>query len=152
MSRVRPALRRAWRRLRGGELTPKRAGLSVGVGLAIGLVPVYGAHWAIVLAVCVPLELDAPVAYLAANVSNPFLAPFLFLAEVQIGSVLTTGALLPLTMAALQERGPGAFLTQTIVGIAVLAPVAALLFGALTYGIVALFRNRAKKRRAASGA
>lgn len=147
--RVRPALRLAWRRLRGGELTPKRAALSVGIGLAIGLVPVYGAHWAIVLAVCVPLKLDAPVSYLAANISNPLFAPFLFLAEVQIGSILTTGALLPLTMQALQDRGPSAFVTQTIVGIAVLAPLAALGFGALTYGVVALI---AKRRRAARGA
>src|SRR5258706_14982160 len=121
--RVRPALREAWRRLRGGELTPKRAALSVGVGLAIGLVPVYGAHWAIVLAACVPLKLDAPVAYLAANISNPLFAPFLLLAEVQVGSVLTTGALLPLTMDALEARGPTGFITQTIVGITVLAPL-----------------------------
>ncbi len=146
--RIRPALRQAWRRLRGGELTPKRAALSVGIGLAIGLVPIYGAHWAIVLAVCLPFELDAPVAYLAANISNPLFAPFLFLAEVQIGSVVTTGARLPLTMQALQDRGPGAFVTQTIVGIAVLAPLSALVFGALTYAVV-LF---VKRKREASGA
>jgi len=29
--------RQAWRRLRGGELTPRRAALSVAVGLLIGM-------------------------------------------------------------------------------------------------------------------
>jgi uncharacterized protein (DUF2062 family) len=150
---VRPALRQAWQRLRGGELTPRRAALSVGVGLAIGLVPVYGAHWAIVLAVCVPLKLDAPVAYLAANISNPFFAPFLLLAEVQLGSQVMTGARLPLTREAVFARGPLAFLWQTIVGVAILAPLAALVVGALTYGIASFAKKRREKeRREARGA
>ena len=151
--RVRPALRQAWARLRGGELTPKRAALSVGVGLAIGLVPVYGAHWAIVLAVCVPLRLDAPVAYLAANISNPLFAPFLLLAEVQIGSKVMTGALLPLTKEAVVERGPLAFLWQTVVGVAILAPLAAVVVGAITYAIASFVKKRREKeRREARGA
>jgi len=139
---VRPKLRQAWQRLRGGELTPKRAALSVGIGLVVGLVPAYGFHWAIVLAMCVPLRLDAPVAYLAANISNPLFAPFLFLAEVQIGSLVMTGATLPLTKEALQARGPGAFIGETILGIAILAPAAALVFGWLTYVLVAWRQKR----------
>lgn len=146
--RVRPALREAWRRLRGGALTPKRAALSVAIGLVIGLVPVYGAHWAIVLAVCVPWKLDAPVAYLAANISNPFFAPFLLLAEVQLGSRLMTGAFLSLTKEAIYERGPLAFLSQTIVGVLVLAPVAAIVVGAITWAAASFL----EKRREARGA
>lgn len=146
--RVRPALRQAWARLRGGELTPKRAALSVAIGIAIGLVPVYGAHWAIVLAVCVPLKLDAPIAYLAANISNPFFAPFLLLAEVQIGSRLVTGSFLSMTKEAIYERGPLEFLWQTIAGVLVLAPVAAIVIGAITFAIASFFR----KKKEADGA
>lgn len=142
MSKLRPGLRKAWARLRGGELTPKRAALSVGIGIAIGLVPVYGAHWAIVLAVCMPLKLDAPIAYLAANISNPFFAPFLLLAEVQTGSLVMTGASLPFTKEAIYARGPLAFLGQTIVGVLVVAPVAAVVVGMLTFAIASLFRRK----------
>jgi SAM-dependent methyltransferase len=88
---VRSKLREAWARLRGGELTPWRAAASVAVGLAVGVTPLYGFHLPIVLAICVPLRLDAPIAYVAANISLPFLAPFLWLAEIEIGAWLRTG-------------------------------------------------------------
>ncbi|MGH7328291.1 MAG: hypothetical protein ACREJX_08065, partial [Polyangiaceae bacterium] len=52
------AFRAAWRRLRGGELTPARAAFSIGVGLAIGVTPLYGFHLPLVLAICLPLGLD----------------------------------------------------------------------------------------------
>ena len=83
--------RQAWRRLRGGELTPWRAALSVGVGLVIGMTPAFGLHWLIVIAVCVPLRLDTGVAYLAANISMPFIAPFITFAEVETGALLLHG-------------------------------------------------------------
>lgn len=144
--KVRPALRQAWRRLRGGELTPARAGLSVGVGLCIGMLPLYGAHWALVLAVCLPLRLDVPVAYLAANISLPFIAPFLLLGEVQTGSLAMTGAFLPLSADGLRSRGAGAYATQLAVGTALLAPASALVAGALTYVLVRAKRRLLPKR------
>src|SRR5689334_19523833 len=45
MSRVlqlRTALRAGWQRLRGGELSPRRAAASVGVGIFVGCFPLYG--------------------------------------------------------------------------------------------------------------
>ena len=48
--------------------------------------PLYGLHFPLCLAVCLPLQLDVVVAYLAANISNPLVAPFLVTAEVEIGS------------------------------------------------------------------
>lgn len=143
-SRVRPALAQAWKRLRGGELTPARAALSVGVGLCIGMLPLYGVHWALVLGVCLPLRLDVPVAYLAANISVPFIAPFLVLAEVQTGSLAMTGALLPLTADGLRSRGAGDYATQLVLGTALLAPSSALVAGALTYVLVRLKRGWSK--------
>ena len=95
--------RQAWRRLRGGELTPWRAALSVGVGLLIGMTPAFGLHWLIVIAVCVPLRLDTGVAYLAANISMPFIAPFITFAEIETGALLLHGHF----MAIVAERPQG---------------------------------------------
>ena len=143
-SRVRPRLREAWARLRGGELTPKRAASSVAVGLAIGVTPLWGAHWALVLAVCVPLELDAAIAFLASNVSLPFIAPFLTFAEIEIGAWLRTGHALPLDVEAVRANGVGGFLAELAIGSVVLAIALASLGFAVTYGLVARKRRRAE--------
>jgi uncharacterized protein (DUF2062 family) len=99
-------------------------------------------HWLLVAAICIPLRLDAAIAYLAANISNPFVAPFLVLAEVQIGSVILTGHSLALTARDLSDRGIGGLLAQTAVGTAVLSPGLAFVLGALTFGLVSLVRPR----------
>ncbi len=82
--------RELWSLLRGRG-SPARLGVSVGVGLFIGCLPLYGLHVWLCLALCLPLRLDAVAACLASNVSNPFVAPFLILAEVQLGSYLLHG-------------------------------------------------------------
>jgi uncharacterized protein (DUF2062 family) len=133
---ARPKLRAAWARLRGGELTPRRAALSVAAGLAIGVLPLYGVHWLLVVGVCMPLRLDVPVAYLAANVSIPVLAPFLLLAEVQLGALALTGSFLPLGAEAVWHRGPGEWARELVVGTAIFAPLLALVGGGLTFGLV----------------
>jgi uncharacterized protein (DUF2062 family) len=130
----------AWRRLRGGELTPLRAALSVAIGLAIGVTPAYGAHLFLVLAVCVPLGLDAPVSYLAANISIPPLAPFLWFAEIEIGSMLLTGHRLSLETAALRAVGPWGFAKELLLGTLLFAPTVAIFGGAVTYAAVAAVR------------
>lgn len=92
---ARPSLRqplsRLWRVLRGGRTSPKRAALAAGLGVFIGCLPLPGMHWLLCLAVCLPFRLDAVLAYLGANISNPFVAPFLFTAELAIGALLLTG-------------------------------------------------------------
>jgi uncharacterized protein (DUF2062 family)/SAM-dependent methyltransferase len=133
--------REVWTRLRGGELTPLRAALSVAVGLAIGVTPLWGLHFILVLAVCVPLRLDAPVAYLAANISIPLIAPFLTMAELEIGSFLMTGAALPASLASVQARGGALFVREVVAGTAVFAPLMALAGGGVTYAVA-----RAAKR------
>jgi uncharacterized protein (DUF2062 family) len=79
-----------WRLLRGAS-SPARLGLSVGIGLFIGSLPLYGLHVWLCVVVCLPFRLDVVAACLATNVSNPFVAPFLILAEVELGSYLLHG-------------------------------------------------------------
>jgi uncharacterized protein (DUF2062 family) len=127
--------RTGWTRLRGGELTPRRAAASIAAGVFIGCLPTFGLHLPLCLAVCLPLRLDAPVAYLAANISNPFVAPWLVVAEVQAGAWLLTGAFVSFDVQAARDVGAAGVLSFAALGAVVvgaaLAPVAALV-GAAT--------------------
>jgi uncharacterized protein (DUF2062 family) len=137
--------RQAWRRLRGGELTPRRAALSVGVGLVIGMTPAFGFHWLIVIAVCVPLRLDTGVAYLAANISLPFIVPFITLAELETGALVLHGRLLSLAPSQVKTMALGRLAAELAVGTAIAATAGGALGGAITYALVAWrWRRRAK--------
>ena len=83
--------KRAFRDLEGEDLTPARLGAAVAVGLFIGSQPVFGLHLLLVLFVCLKLRLHAVLSYVAANISNPFLAPALLTAEIQVGGRVRTG-------------------------------------------------------------
>ena len=129
-------------RLRGGQLEPRRAGLSVAVGLYIGVQPVFGLHLPLCLLVCVPLRLDALVAYAAANISNPFLATFIVFAEVQLGSLALDGRCLPFTM----EQAKGIHLVhlalQAAVGAQLLGVGLAILGGVVAARVAHFARSR----------
>ena len=102
-------LLRVWRRLRGSPGRPARSALAVAVGLFIGVQPVYGLHLVLVLAICLPLELDAVLSYLVANISNPLVAPFLVFAEVEVGAYLTTGHWAAFDVAQARATGASGF-------------------------------------------
>jgi uncharacterized protein (DUF2062 family) len=142
---LRGQLRAAWKRLRGGELTPVRAALSVAVGLFIGVTPLYGLHLLLVMAVCLPLRLDVPVSYLAANISMPLISPLLGLIEVELGSFVRTGAWRALSIDVIKREGLRPFLGDVVVGVAVFAPSIALVGGSLTYAIARLGRRLRSK-------
>jgi uncharacterized protein (DUF2062 family) len=134
--------RHAWRRLRGGELTPRRAALSVAVGLFIGMTPAFGLHWLLVIAVCVPLRLDTGVAYLAANISLPFIAPFITFAELEAGALVLHGRFLSMAPADVKTLALGTLVAELVVGTLIVAPSGGALGGALTYAFVAWRRRR----------
>jgi uncharacterized protein (DUF2062 family)/trans-aconitate methyltransferase len=119
-----------WQRLRGTPGSAKRAAAAVAIGLFIGCQPVYGLHFVLVLAVCLPLRLDAVLSYLAANISNPFFAPFLIFSEVEAGSWLLTGRFAAFDVEQARATGAAGFARQLFVGgLAVGAVFAALGFG-----------------------
>ena len=90
-SLFREELRRAFLELRGGRLSPGRGAAAVALGLFVGCQPIFGCHLPVIIFLCLWLRLDALVAYVAANVSNPFMAPAILAAEVQIGALVRTG-------------------------------------------------------------
>lgn len=112
----RARLRALLRRLRGGKLSRSRAASSVAVGLFIGCLPVYGLHFLLCAAVCLPLRLDLLIAYVAANISNPIIAPFLLTAEVETGSLLLTGHVAPFDIERARQTGVAGFFAYALVG------------------------------------
>lgn len=119
------------------------------MGLAVGVTPLWGTHVFLVLALCVPLRLDAAVAYVASNISLPFIAPFLTFAELEIGARVLTGAWLPVTSReAMLERGLTPYVRELAVGTLLFAPAVAAVGASITYVVTAL---RAPQRPQASG-
>ncbi|MDB4945412.1 MAG: hypothetical protein JWP97_4946 [Labilithrix sp.] len=141
----RELVRLAWRRLRGGELTPRRAALSVGVGLLIGITPAFGFHWLLVIGVCIPLRLDTGVAYLAANISLPFIAPFLTFGEIETGALLLHGQFVALAPSQVKNLELRTLAAELAVGSAILAPLGGALGAAITYVLVRLRWQRTRR-------
>ena len=83
--------RAVWHRLRANNLTPSVLAMSVAVGLAVGLLPLYGLHGLLVVALCLPFRLDVVLAFAATMISNPFTFPFLTWLEVQLGCKVLGG-------------------------------------------------------------
>ena len=146
---LREELRRALAELRGNRLSPASGAAAVALGLFVGALPVFGLHLPLVLALCLWLRLDALIAYLAANISNPFVAPFLVAAELEVGARVRTGAGLHVGPT-LDFRGAFAVATDLLLGAPIVAVVLAGLgfgatFGALRMGRRSLLRFASRK-------
>jgi uncharacterized protein (DUF2062 family)/SAM-dependent methyltransferase len=131
-SLFREELRRAWRELRGGRLSPARGAAAVALGLFVGCQPIFGCHFPVIVVLCLWLRLDALVAYVAANISNPFMAPAILTAEVEIGALVRTGAR-PRFEHALDRATAFRFAGDLALGSPLLGLGLALVGGALTF-------------------
>ncbi len=136
---VREELRRVWSDVRGGNLSPARIAASVVLGTFIGCLPIFGLHLPVVLLLCLRLRLDGALAYLAANISNPFMAPLLITGQVQLGAYLIEGR-----VPAVSELGTVDALTRFPLYLIVGAPIVGLGLG-LGLGLVAYVLTRLKR-------
>ncbi len=73
------------------HLTPGSIALAVGLGVFLGSLPIYGIHLFVCVVVARWLKLNQALLYAAANISNPFFAPFLISGEVAVGEWLRHG-------------------------------------------------------------
>jgi uncharacterized protein (DUF2062 family)/2-polyprenyl-3-methyl-5-hydroxy-6-metoxy-1,4-benzoquinol methylase len=128
-------LRRALRELRGGRLSPARGAAAVALGLFVGCQPVFGCHLPIIVFLCLWLRLDALVAYVAANISNPFVAPAIITGEVELGAYLRTGAR-PKFEHALDRATAFHFAGDLAVGAPVFGLLLGVLGGAVTFAVL----------------
>jgi len=127
------SVRRFLHRLRTTHSGPERDPIAVGVGVFIGCTPLYGLHLLLSVIAADLFRLNRLKVYLAANISNPLLLPFLVFAEVQTGAWLRRGAFHALTRESLAALSPWSFGLDLVVGSFAVGTVLALVLGGLTH-------------------
>jgi uncharacterized protein (DUF2062 family) len=126
-------IRRLFWALRTEGSGPVREAFAVGVGVLIGCLPVFGFHLLLVWAIGWLLGLNRLKMYLAANISNPFVAPFLLFSELQIGAWMRRGSPHALSLETLTRTDPWSFGADLVVGSIVLGVALGTGLGMATY-------------------
>lgn len=142
-------LRDLWRHLRSEHTSSGRLTAAVALGLFIGTLPLYGLHLPICVAVSLVFGLNKITTYLAANVSNPLMAPFLVFGGVQLGERVLRGRFLALSVEDLERVGPGRFFASWWLGSVLLGLALALVGGVVTWASTTRRRRRERAERAA---
>jgi SAM-dependent methyltransferase/uncharacterized protein (DUF2062 family) len=135
---------RIYDKIRGGKLTQSRAIGSIFLGLFIGLLPLYGLHLPLCLGLSVWFGLDGLLAYAAANVSNPFFAPFIIALQVEVGSFVFTGKSTGFDVKHVKQLGFTAFTFHSLVGAVIVAFLGASL-GAIITAIIGGFVRHTRR-------
>lgn len=126
-------LRRGFHGLRTEGSGPGREAAAIGVGVFIGCLPFYGFHLLLCWAAGTLFRLNRFKVYLAANISNPLVAPWLLLAELQLGAWMRHGSFQSLSVSAIREAGVGTIGLDLLAGSVVLGAVLAGAASAATY-------------------
>lgn len=122
-------------RLRTEANSPGRQAGSIALGLFIGATPLFGLHFAMAIGLGWLLRLNRLKVYLAANISNPLVAPFLVTAELQLGSWLRRGRFY--TPSGLSDVRLLGVTSDLAIGSLAIGGVLALAGGLLTYALLA---------------
>ena len=110
-----------------------RESAAIGLGAFIGCLPIFGLHLAVCIALGWLLRLNRLKMYLAANISNPLVAPFLLFTELQVGSFLRRGVFHPISLEAVRTTDVRTFGADLVIGSLVLGAVLGVLLATLTY-------------------
>lgn len=86
---------------------PARLGWAVGLGLFVGMLPLYGLHTLLCLALGFALRLNKATLVLASNISIPPMAPLLITAGITLGEWLRYGRVRPFTSDETRQLGLG---------------------------------------------
>lgn len=129
-------------RIMSERTTPVRTGFAVGLGVAIGTSPFFGFHLAICLAAATILGLNRAITYIAANISVPWIAPFLIFASVQTGNFILQGSLLSVDLHAVAALDPWRFGAAWGVGSLVVGTVLGVPAGLGAFVFTRAYRRR----------
>ena len=136
MRGVSARLRRRFQGLRTEGAGARRETVAVALGVFIGCLPLYGLHLTICWLIGYVLGLNRLKMYFAANISNPFVAPWLVVVEVQVGAWLRRGTFHQVNREYIASTSAWAFGIDVLVGSLVVGAVLAVLAAAATYSLV----------------
>jgi uncharacterized protein (DUF2062 family) len=126
-------MRRLVYQLRTEGGTPARDAVAIGTGVFVGCSPWYGFHLAICWLLGRLLRLNRLKMYLAANISNPLMAPLLILSELQAGAWVRRGAVHALTLETVRTVDPWIFGADLVVGSVLVGLLLGAGFGMVTW-------------------
>jgi uncharacterized protein (DUF2062 family) len=112
-----------------------REAVALGLGLFIGCLPLYGLHLALCWMAGLVLGLNRLKLYLAANISNPFMAPLLLFTEIQAGAWLRRGRFHALTLDTVRSVNAWQFGADLIVGSLAVGGLLGALLGLATWAL-----------------
>jgi uncharacterized protein (DUF2062 family)/SAM-dependent methyltransferase len=110
-----------------------REATAIGVGVFIGSLPFFGFHLVMCLAAGWLLRLNRLKLYMAANISNPLMAPLLIFTEVQAGALARRGQLMPLTLDAVRQIDPWTFGGDLLLGSVIVGAALGVTLGGATW-------------------
>jgi trans-aconitate methyltransferase/uncharacterized protein (DUF2062 family) len=111
------------RRLLTERLEPGPAAAAVWVGVAFGIIPIYGLQSVVALGLATILGLNRPLTFAATFVNNPLLQPFLLAGSLQLGHLAMNGRWVSLAPAALLAGPLDQHLLALFVGSLILSAV-----------------------------
>jgi uncharacterized protein (DUF2062 family)/SAM-dependent methyltransferase len=121
------------RSLLSERLSPFQAAAAVALGLAVGIIPVYGIQAIAAVTLASALRLNRALALAATFINNPMLQPFLVLGAVELGHLVLHGHWMALSPAGFAAGDLKDHLAAFILGSLLLAAVLAPAGGAATY-------------------
>jgi uncharacterized protein (DUF2062 family) len=130
---ARGRLRRLIYELRTEAEEPARAAVAIGLGVFVGCLPLYGLHLPICWVLGRVLRLNRLKMYLAANISNPLLAPLLLFTELQAGAWIRRQDFHDLSVETVRTTDPWIFGADLVVGSVVIGVVLGIAIGTATW-------------------
>jgi uncharacterized protein (DUF2062 family)/SAM-dependent methyltransferase len=115
---------------------PRRESVAIATGVFIGCLPCYGFHLLICTFLGTVFRLNRLKMYLAANISNPFVASWLVFLEIQTGAWLRRSSFHPLTIEMVTNMSLTTLGTDLLVGSVAIGAVLGVLAGLITYRLV----------------
>jgi len=131
--------------LQNSDSKEKKA-LSIGLGVFIGISPLWGFQTALVLFLAVALKLNKVIAFTFSNVSLPIFIPFIIYGSFQVGAFLlgTDPVISNLSDINIENINFKEHLSQYLVGSFSLAIFLALLIGVIGYITLLVFSKKEK--------
>lgn len=125
--------RRFFYRMRSEGSGAVRESVAIGLGAFIGCLPIFGLHLGACIALGWLFGLNRLKMYLAANISNPFVAPLLLFSEVQLGSWLRRGVVHGISLETVRTANLSTLGADLVIGSIVLGTLLGVLLAAVTY-------------------